>query len=92
MTQWSQIQQWHWRRGVWVRIINKIEDEQILSLSLGSFCYLWCSLIVGIPEESAWLLCLFFVLSTGKAMEDMNLDELDELEDEEEERILLQMR
>merc|ERR1719446_2021984 len=28
----------------------------------------------------------------GKAMEDMNLDELDELEDEEEERILLQMR
>lgn len=28
----------------------------------------------------------------GKALEDMNLDELDELEDEEEERILLQMR
>jgi hypothetical protein len=28
----------------------------------------------------------------GKAMEDMNLDELDELEDEEEERILEQYR
>ena len=28
----------------------------------------------------------------GKALEDMNLDELDELEDEEEEKILLQMR
>ena len=27
-----------------------------------------------------------------KALEDMNLDELDELEDEEEERILLEMR
>jgi hypothetical protein len=31
-------------------------------------------------------------LCVGKALEEMNLDELDELEDEEEERILLQMR
>ncbi len=29
---------------------------------------------------------------SGKALEDMNLDELDELEDEEEERILEQYR
>jgi hypothetical protein len=34
-------------------------------------------------------MCLFL---SGKALEEMNLDELDELEDEEEERILLQMR
>jgi len=32
------------------------------------------------------------LLCAGKALEDMNLDELDELEDEEEEKILLQMR
>jgi hypothetical protein len=31
-------------------------------------------------------------MCSGKALEDMNLDELDELEDEEEEKILLQMR
>ena len=30
--------------------------------------------------------------AVGKALEDMDLDELDELEDEEEEKILLQIR
>merc|ERR1712055_341209 len=42
--------------------------------------------IVGMLEDT-------IKAKTGeKALEDMNLDELDELEDEEEERILLEMR
>jgi len=32
------------------------------------------------------------LIDLGKALEDMDLDELDELEDEEEEKILLQIR
>jgi hypothetical protein len=35
---------------------------------------------------------MYYFVCAGKALEDMNLDELDELEDEEEERILLQIR
>ena len=36
--------------------------------------------------------CCFVLVGPGKAMEDMSLDELDELEDDEEEEVLLQYR
>ena len=45
-------------------------------------------LIVGWLLE--WL--IYWLIDLGKALEDMDLEELDELEDEEEEKILLQIR